>query len=33
MIFEIDSKVVFDALCGTITPQVSIVDVIRGTLH
>uniref|UniRef100_A0A7N2MHX6 Reverse transcriptase zinc-binding domain-containing protein n=1 Tax=Quercus lobata TaxID=97700 RepID=A0A7N2MHX6_QUELO len=33
VIFETKSKVVSDALCGTITPQVSFVDVIGGTLH
>ncbi|XP_075649603.1 uncharacterized protein LOC142620049 [Castanea sativa] len=32
-IFETDSKVVSDALCGTIIPQVTIVDIIDGTLH
>ena len=33
LIFEMDSKVVSEALCGTITPYVSIVDIIGGTLH
>lgn len=33
VIFETNSKVVSNALCGTITPQVLIVDVIGGTLH
>ncbi|XP_075653880.1 uncharacterized protein LOC142624231 [Castanea sativa] len=33
VIFETDSKVVSDALCGTITPRVTIVDIIEGTLH
>ena len=33
VIFETDSKVVSDTLYGTITPQVSIVDIIGGTLH
>ena len=33
VIFETVSKVIFEALCGTITPQVSIVDIIGGTLH
>ena len=33
VIFETNSKVVSKALCGTITPQVSIVDIVGGTLH
>ena len=33
VIFETDSKVVSDTLYGTITLQVSIVDIIGGTLH
>ena len=33
MVFETDSKVVSGALCGTTTPQVSITDVIQGTIH
>ena len=33
VIFKTNSKLVFKALCGTITPQVSIVDIIGGTLH
>lgn len=32
-IFETDSSVVSDALSGSITPPVSIVDIIVGTLH
>ena len=33
VVFETDSKVESGALCGTITPQVSIIDVIQGTIH
>ena len=33
VVFETDSKVESGALCGTITPQVSIVDVIQGMIH
>ncbi|XP_075662885.1 uncharacterized protein LOC142632332 [Castanea sativa] len=33
VIFETNSKVVSNALCGTITPRVTIVDIIEGALH
>ncbi|KAL0005490.1 hypothetical protein SO802_013051 [Lithocarpus litseifolius] len=33
VIFESDSKEVSDDICGTITPWVTIVDIIEGTLH
>uniref|UniRef100_A0A7N2L1L9 RNase H type-1 domain-containing protein n=1 Tax=Quercus lobata TaxID=97700 RepID=A0A7N2L1L9_QUELO len=33
VIFETNSKVVSNALRGTITPQVSVMDIIGGTLH
>ncbi|KAL0002956.1 hypothetical protein SO802_016737, partial [Lithocarpus litseifolius] len=33
VIFESDSRVVLDALCGTIIPPVSIMDITGGTCH
>ena len=33
VVFEKNSKVVSGALYGTTTPQVSITDVIQGTIH
>ena len=33
VVFETYSKVVSSALCGTTTPQVSITNIIQGTIH
>ncbi|XP_075645207.1 uncharacterized protein LOC142616208 [Castanea sativa] len=33
IIFETDSRIVFDALCGTIIPPIAIVNLIDGIQH